>query len=402
VLPVVGGVGFLCILFSKFRKAGRWFENGADLMMIGFILAIGLSHVSHFWFGGAWISMEKFFPIFVGYFLVAHSPDSKGKLEGLITVVIICTVILAVVGIVQYHTGTAIGGATLLIERVQDGYGKVVAEYKRIRWIGPFNDPNDLALAFVLVIPFLLHRLSEKKYLFPFLFLPPVVYALYLTNSRGAALALAISFLMFFVIRKGKWKGALLAFIAIGLLVLFGPSRVGDISTVDESAHGRLDAWYEGYQILKENPVFGAGADTFTDFNRITAHNSLVLVFAELGLFGAFFFIGMFYFPLERVLRYFSRNKGKPIESYPSMGIYSAMIASLAGVITSIFFLSRSYTLLPYLIVGMLMSCSMAGSNSRSFEKPDKRVSLYRHICNIGIAEIGMILMINLLVKVFL
>ena len=310
VLPVVGGVGFLCVIFSKFRKAGRWFENGADLMMIGFMLAIGLSHVSHFWFGGAWISMEKFFPVFVGYFLVAHSPDSKGKLEGLITVVILCTVVLAVVGIVQYHTGTAIGGATLLIERAQDGYGKVIAEYKRIRWLGPFNDPNDLALAFVLVIPFLLHRLAEKKYLFPLLFLPPVVYALYLTNSRGAVLALAISIMTFFVIRKGKWKGALLALVAIGLIVLFGPSRVGGMSAVDESAHGRLDAWYEGYQILKENPVFGAGAGTFTDFNSLTAHNSLVLVFAELGLFGAFFFIGMFYFPLERVFGYFSRNRG--------------------------------------------------------------------------------------------
>ena len=49
------------------------------------------------------------------------------------------------------------------------------------------------------------------------------------------------------------------------------------------------------------------------------------------------------------------------------MGIYSAMIASLAGVITSIFFLSRSYTLLPYMVVGMMMSFSMLEANSRSY-----------------------------------
>ena len=371
-------------------------------MMIGFMVAIGLSHVSHFWFGGAWISMEKFFPVFVGYFLVAHTPDSKRKLDGLITVVILCTVVLAVVGIVQYHTGASVGGATLLIDLERDGFGKIIAEYKRIRWLGPFNDPNDFAVVFVLVIPFLLHRLSEKKYLFPLLFLPLVAYALYLTNSRGAVLALAISIMTFFVIRKGKWKGALLALVAIVLIVLFGPSRISSISAVDESALGRLDAWYEGYQILKENPVFGAGAGSFTDFNILTAHNSPVLVFAELGLFGAFFFIGLFYFPLERMFGDLSKNRRNTIEFSLTKGIYSTMIASLAGVITSMFFLSRSYTLLPYMMVGMLVACSMVWETSRSMETPEKSVSLFRHIRNIGFAEIGMILFVNLLLKVFL
>jgi putative inorganic carbon (hco3(-)) transporter len=381
---------------------GQSSENGADLMMIGFMLAIGFSHVSHAWFGGAWDSMVKFFPVFVGYFLVAHSPDSKKKLEGLITVVILCTVVLAVAGIVQYHTGSPVGGVELLIEREQLGYVDTVAEYKRIRWLGPFSDPNDLALAFVLVIPFLLNRLAEKKYLFPLLFLPPVVYALYLTNSRGAVLALAISIMTFFIIRKGKWKGALLALVAIVLIVLFGPSRMGSMSGADESAHGRLEAWYQGYQILKENPFFGGGSGTFLDFHSYTAHNSLVLVFAELGLLGAFFFIGLFYFPLERMLSYLSKNRGKPIKSQASMGIYSAMIASLFGVLTAMFFLSRSYTLMPYMVVGMMMNYSLMWDSSESFEKPEKSVSLFRHIRNIGIAEIGMILMINLFLRVFL
>jgi len=402
VLPVVGGLGFLSVIFLKFRKAGRWFENGTDLMMIGFMVAIGLSHVSHGWFGGAWFSMGKFFPVFVGYFLIAHSPDSKVKQEGLITVLILCTVVLAVVGIIQYHENATIGGATILVERAHDAYGKIIAEYKRIRWLGPFNDPNDLAISFVFVIPFLLHRLLEKKYLFNLLSLPLVIYALYLTNSRGGVLALAISVLAFFVIRKGKSKGTLLALVVIGLILLFGPSRMGGMSTIDDSGHGRLDAWYEGYQILKENPVFGSGAGTFTDFNPLTAHNSLVLVFAELGLFGAFFFIGMFYFPLERVIGYFSRLERKPIDVHPSIKIYSALVAALAGVVTTLFFLSRSYTLIPYIVVGMLMSYSMLEATSMSFENPGIRVSLSRHIRNIGIVEIVMIVMINLLLKAFL
>jgi len=402
VLKVVGGVGFLCVLFSKFRKAGRWFENGADLMMIGLMVAIGLSHVSHAWFGGALISMEKFLPVFVGYFLVAHSPDSKGKLEGLISVVILCTVVLAVVGIIQYHTGVAIGGATLLVERARDAHGQIVGEYKRIRWLGPFNDPNDLALAFILVIPFLLHRLAEKKYLFPFLSLPPVLYALYLTNSRGGVLALAISVMTFLVIRKGKWKGALLALAAIMLIVLFGPSRIGSMSAVDDSARGRLDAWYEGYQILKENPVFGAGAGTFTDFNTLTAHNSLVLVFAELGLFGAFFFVGMFYFPLEHGLRGWLIKENISNESLSPKNIYSAMFASMAGILTSMIFLSRSYIFLPYMVVGMMMIHSKAQRVPLFMVNPKDKRPNFKHIRNIAVAEVIMIIFINILLKCFL
>ncbi|TFG91914.1 MAG: O-antigen ligase domain-containing protein, partial [Syntrophobacterales bacterium] len=245
VLPVIGGVGFLWVIFSKFRNAGKIFENGTDLMMVGFLLALVLSHLSHLWFWGAMKSIEGFSPIFIGYFLIAHSIDSTRKLEGFITVIILCSVVLAVAGIVQYHneTGVGIGGAKIMIELGRDAYGNSI-EYRRIKWLGPFNDPNDLGLAFVLAIPFMLHRLAERRYLFSILCFPPVVFALYLTNSRGALLALAVSLIMFFVIRKGKWKGALLALIVIVLIVLFGPSRTGSMSGIDASGRGRLEAWY--------------------------------------------------------------------------------------------------------------------------------------------------------------
>jgi putative inorganic carbon (HCO3(-)) transporter len=59
------------------------------------------------------------------------------------------------------------------------------------------------------------------------------------------------------------------------------------------SISGRLEAWGAGLQMLKESPLFGIGFGGFTDRHELTAHNSFVLCFAETGLVGYFFWIGL-------------------------------------------------------------------------------------------------------------
>ena len=59
----------------------------------------------------------------------------------------------------------------------------------------------------------------------------------------------------------------------------------------DESNAGRLDAWSAGLGMFRQQPFFGVGYNMFTDHNEITAHNSFVLCFAELGLFGYFIWL---------------------------------------------------------------------------------------------------------------
>ena len=403
MLQIVAGLAFLPFILSKLTKGYRITENSADMMMFGLLASIGMSHVSHLWFGGAWTAMGMFLPSFIGYFLVVHTMDSQRKIEGLFSVLILCTFAIAAAGIFQYHSDSPIARAKILTQREYDGNGNIVGEIRRIRWLGPFADPNDLAIAFILVLPLLMHRILNGKYLLAGLSILPITYALYLTNSRGAALALAVAVATFFVIRSGKIKGILIAAFVVGLMVLFGPSRLENISVGEASFHGRLDAWYEGFQILKQNPVFGSGAMTFTDFHDITAHNSLVLVFSELGLFGAFFFIGIFFIPIEMALTAVYCGCESSIKAQEKKAILTAVIASLAGIIVSMLFLSRSYTFLPYLICGMVVAGSRTiGLPDAESSRAHIRPSLIRFARNIALAEIGTILFVNLLLKVLL
>ena len=80
--------------------------------------------------------------------------------------------------------------------------------------------------------------------------------------------------------------------LAYGLLALIGvlmmlPSRLSELDAGESSAAGRVDAWYSGLEMFLQSPLFGIGPGLFADNNaNLTAHNSFVLVMAEMGLVG--------------------------------------------------------------------------------------------------------------------
>src|SRR5205823_4424444 len=79
-------------------------------------------------------------------------------------------------------------------------------------------------------------------------------------------------------------------------LFAFGPSRLRQMSSDDEAAQGRVNAWDAGLDMIKSSPVWGVGRDQFVEHHPRTAHNSLVLCLAELGLAGTAMWLGLFYF----------------------------------------------------------------------------------------------------------
>src|SRR6201996_8205690 len=61
----------------------------------------------------------------------------------------------------------------------------------------------------------------------------------------------------------------------------------------------RTEYWGEGLELLKAHPLFGIGFGNMPDYIGHTAHNSIVVCAAELGLCGLFFW-SMFLFPTFR------------------------------------------------------------------------------------------------------
>jgi hypothetical protein len=104
--------------------------------------------------------------------------------------------------------------------------------------------------------------------------------------------------------------------------------------------------------MLKESQVFGVGFGLFLDHEDLTAHKSFVLCFAELGLFGYFFWLALIVYSvtdLNSVLR-------SPPDGGPSAEIVQCAVVIRIALITFLVtagFLSRTYVGTFYLLIGM-------------------------------------------------
>jgi putative inorganic carbon (HCO3(-)) transporter len=181
-----------------------------------------------------------------------------------------------------------------------------------------------------------------------------LAYALFLTNSRGGLIAAGVEFLAYTWMRRGLILAAVLSAGGVVVLALL-PSRLDNLDASEESAAGRIEAWYSGLEMFKAHPLFGVGAGNFTEYHELTAHNSFVLAFAELGAFGYFFWLSFVLLSVSMAWRVArlgpSLLVGEAAEDdslvrmrYRKIG--AAYLLSLLGFLAGAFFLSRTYNVL--------------------------------------------------------
>lgn len=400
LLMVVGVLSVLAIVFGVISgRTPNVLSGDVEKMMLGFIVAICLSHLSHGYVGGAINSLERFLPSMVGFFLVVTAVNDRRKFNIFVLVLIALVSFVSYEGIQQYKTGYAIGGMEPVYQNTPATDGELI-KIPRIRWYGLFNDPNDLGLLLIIIIPFLVNMLMQRQFVVPLISLSLVIPALYHTNSRGSMLAGAVAIAAYFLILYRSKKGFLLGLLLIVPLLLLGPSRMGDMSGKEESAYGRIESWYQGYQMFKSNPLFGVGMGSYTDYHELTAHNSFVLVMAELGFVGLFFFTGLIYFPMYWLYTYITKLKYENIDNIEN-GLICSSYASLFGMLTAMFFLSRSYILILYLLIAMVISTIF--SYFIKFYVDSYDIILFKsHYKNIAFLSVFQIVCINLVVKIFL
>lgn len=225
----------------------------------------------------------------------------------------------------------------------------------RLRALGLLNDPNDLAQTLVAALPLvaLAWRRGRPFGNLLFVWLPAgvMLWAIVLTRSRGGLVALAALLWFTFALRTGpRWAGLLRWSGVAGLLVLL--TLFFRLGGADASAMGRLEAWSEGLQMLKSSPVWGVGFGQFSDLHVLVAHNSFVHCYAELGLVGYFAWLGAIvatYWYLERIGRTEVESDGSPdlVRWARALGL------SLTGFLAGALFLSRTYSVSLFLLVGL-------------------------------------------------
>jgi hypothetical protein len=257
---------------------------------------------------------------------------------------------------------------------------------ERVRYRGDLHDPNEVALTIIaaalsLLIGFAMRHRNSMWQLVLGLAIAAVAFTVYLTQSRGGLLAAVLVPGVFILRRYGL--PALIPAVLLSVPVLVFGGRSGEAA--DVSTAMRYDAWATGLTMFHESPIFGVGARMFNQHHFLTAHNSFVLMLAELGIFGLFLFVCVVYLTLKALIvgvRELATVPGTAAAQVWGM----ALLASMAGVAFQINTLSFSYHPMLWILIGLVGGWCSAVRHHR----PEFRVRLTaRDLAIVGIASLA-------------
>lgn len=348
ILPMLLLVAFLFWL-SRQRKR---LEAPQFWLMPAIMVLMALSVVFSGWLMGGINAVSDFAPVVMLFYMVATSTDSLMRMRQIFLVLATCITVIAYHGIDQSIKGIGWTGAQL-------------SQGTRITYLGFLNDPNDLAMALVMVLPMTLHLARHFGWVLRLvsrLAAAAIAYAIYLTNSRGSVLAIAAMLLIYGILHYGAVKSFIVLPILASPLLVLGPSRMSNMSADEASAEGRVEAWYAGVQMLIQRPLFGVGKGMFADLHGLTAHNSFVLAFAELGLIGYFFWLANVFISwlmLQRLVLTPAEAGASPAEASQWEIIREharTLWYGYTGGLVAAFFLSRSYVVILYIHIALIVA----------------------------------------------
>ncbi len=268
---------FLAVATSVPNLARAKFSRSPEFWaFVVFCAFIPLSIASGGWVTGAIDAMYGFMPVVLCFMLPAANFRTRQHLQWLTLAMVLCS------GYFIYN------GLSDLQNHVSPSnflYGE--GELRRLRGLGFVFDPNDLGQVLVSLLPMVFLWKSKNWLLSILLVLPSIallVTGMFFTHSRGAALALMATLIIALRRKLGTVPAVVLAGALFAASLAVGWSGGRDVSV--EAGGDRLDAWSTGIMFIKQHPLFGLGAGRFADFNEITAHNSVVVCAAEIGLPG--------------------------------------------------------------------------------------------------------------------
>jgi O-antigen ligase len=273
---------------SNMTTYSNWKTSVQTYLLLGLIGAIALSEVAHGWLGGVVEGWRMFLPSAAVFFFIVVNATTTRRLKFMTLAAVASCVAVAVEALCGYYAGYQ-GEMFVLLTNISSPQDDVIGQLTRIRGAGFLSDPNDFAQILLIALPlaFIAWRRGRNVTNFFVVLVPAalLLWTTYLTHSRGGLIALAAVALM--AARKKLGTTASTALAAAFILGMLALDFTGGRGISAASGADRLEAWANGLEMFKSAPLFGVGFNGFTDFYEITAHNSFVLCLAELGLLGS-------------------------------------------------------------------------------------------------------------------
>jgi hypothetical protein len=313
------------------------------LVMIGLLYLGGF--LSPVWKGGAVNHTIDFSKIYIAWVLVFLLITTFDRLRRIIFIQVISVVVVCAVALVKGHSTPRLDGVLG----------------------GIYSNPNDLAFAIVLSLPFALafmvtarNAVIKVAWLMGML---AMAVAIFMTASRAGFIDLVISFsvaLYYFGI-KGKRIYLIVATGLVGLVVMvaFGgklydrfTALSGD-STTDQSAYGSYEQrkflMVRAIDAIETYPIFGIGVRNFPTWSLIwhDVHMTYLQICAEGGIAVLILFL-MFFWRGFKNLKILRRTKNLDPDIVLFVG---ALHSSLIGFVVGALFAPEAYQFFPYFAV---------------------------------------------------
>jgi len=210
-------------------------------------------------------------------------------------------------GYIQYVWGVDISGKQAQIINIQIS----ATHYKDIKRIGgAFSHPNNLGTYLIAMIPLLvscciLFIKKQRYFWIAFTLLATALLTLFLTQSRGAAIALIAAYTVGLFLWKKKW--GLIFFILIFGFIYAAPfplaKNIRNSIRLERASLGsikdRIHLWQTTSHMIREKPFLGWGLNNYSrihprfkgQWDSWYTHNCYLQMASEIGIPGAIAFL---------------------------------------------------------------------------------------------------------------
>jgi len=375
------------------------------------------------WAAGAVNALLLFIPNAFAFLLVCLHCNSKKRLQVVILMMLFVCLFVIGQGLAEMHRGLPTGLAARDADMSNSYFIGQSNDQKewfyRLRGQGQINDPNDFAQLIVCTVPLMFFFWKKKRSVWNFfVVLIPVgllLWGAFLTHSRGSILAMMVVLIVALRKKIGTVPALVLAGVFFAGVTATGFTGGRDIST--SAGEDRTEYWGDGLELLKAHPLFGVGYNNMPDYIGHTAHNSIVVCAAELGLCGLFFW-SMFLFPTIRdsIAIAWPKNvieSKTPVLSDTSFPLpppgpilldeadirklARLVVLSLTAFLVTGWFLSRAYILTLFLLGG-LTEVTFQMALQRGMVSP--RLPFGRILRYSGLMTVGFILTMYVLLRI--
>jgi O-antigen ligase len=326
--------------------------------------------------------------LMLGYFLLVNLMRTEKWIKRCVFALVSSASIVAVIGVLEYFFGKS-SNQWLDVSLFTN---------IRVRVVSLFDNPNVLATYLVLIFPFALNSfiLAKKR---NEKFLSSIICAVFVlatvfTWSRGAWIAMALTFLIFLTVYSRKTLRIFgVALLGAPILPMILPDNLLDralsiLNFSDSSISYRIYTWIGSLRMIGDHFIGGIGfgpeafakiypAYAFAGIEAAEHSHSLPLqILIGMGIGGLLTFVALIFLYLQKTLEYVK----KPQSSYSKFYVAATVASVIGALVMGMFdYIWYNYRVFYIFWIVIAIGCAFVRAGNYEAERNSGTLDSYGH-----------------------